>query len=540
MKRYFFKLLISLSLFNTVSSQTSNIYQSIDTLFGALESKEVPGMAVAVVRDGRLQYQHHYGMANLKKGIPVDSLTEFWIASVTKQFTAAAIYLLESENKISSLNHIRKYIPELPSVFDSVTIEQLLHHTSGIRDGFVLTALSKKMESDYTNENVLKYLCMQKELNFNPGTRFEYNNSGYVLLALVIERVTSLSYPEFMKTNIFTPLGMHHTRVAGKYEVGEKMAEGYHSKDFSNKPGSFEEGHFTGNSYGSTGIVTTLSDLVKWEIFIHYPKRVKKLEIPGAAILKEGKFKTGERIAYAGGLEKFIYHNETVFEHFGADEGFKANMLYFPGYNLSIIGLSNNTTNNQLSGTLYSIAAMLLKKKIIPLSTSSTDSLLWEQTYYDSSGFPVYKHIKMYKDYARISETPGGFEQVFYNRKDTFLPGDPVPLTSLLITKKDMRIQDPYYGQSRTIPAITPPSNGNNLAPMAGKYYSDELETTYEIIHKQGSLFFELAPGLEFQLYPLTNNDFILEYAGPNYIRFTKKGFEFSREGIHKLSFKKI
>jgi CubicO group peptidase (beta-lactamase class C family) len=215
-------------------AQIENKRLAIDSILTQWNNPKVPGMAVAVVQNNNLLYQRTYGMAHLGKRIPIDSATGFWIASVTKKFTAAGIYLLESENKISLQNSVRKYIKELPLVFEGIPLEQLIYHTRGLRDGFVLTALAKTQEEEYTNENVLKYLKQQKDWSFKPGTAFEYNNSGYVLLALVIERVSKQTYPEFMKTNIFIPWGMNHTYVAGKYQPNENAAEGYRSRDYSN------------------------------------------------------------------------------------------------------------------------------------------------------------------------------------------------------------------------------------------------------------------------------------------------------------------
>ena len=141
--RLFFLMLAISSL--VTHAQVSN--SRIDSLFAEWNKPMVPGVSIGVVQNGNLLYQRSFGLSNLSKGIPIDSLTEFWIASVTKQFTAFGIYLLESNGKVKLKNSVRRYIPELPLVFEPVTIDQLIHHTSGIRDGFVLTALSKKLEA---------------------------------------------------------------------------------------------------------------------------------------------------------------------------------------------------------------------------------------------------------------------------------------------------------------------------------------------------------------------------------------------------------
>jgi CubicO group peptidase (beta-lactamase class C family) len=523
-------------------AQIENKSLALDSILTHWNNPKVPGIAVAVVQNDNLLYQRTYGMAQLGKGIPIDSVTRFWIASVTKQFTAAGIYLLESENKISLQNSVRKYITELPPVFEGITIDHLIHHTSGIRDGFVLTALAKKQEEEYTNENVLKYLKQQMDLSFKPGTAFEYNNSGYVLLALVIERVSKQPYPEFMKTNIFTPLGMNHTYVAGKYQPNENAAEGYRSQDYSNNPGSFVEGHFKGNSYGSTGIMTTISDLAKWVVAIQVPGKNKNFKKVATRMLRTGKLSNGYEIAYAGGLEKFNYGGNIVFEHFGADDGFKANILYFPGTKLSIIGLANNTTNYQLSEKLYTIADVFLQKApALKTSIATTDTLLWEQSYFGATEFPAYRQVKMYNGFAKISDVPNGHETYYYPSKtNSFHTNDPISISSLVITKGSINIRDSYYRQNGKLIAIDSLEKAGNIEALAGKYYSAELETSYEIIFRQGQLLLEFVPGVEFNLLHLANHDFIFDYAGPNHVHFTNDGFEFSRDGVHKLWYKKM
>ncbi|RYG22817.1 MAG: class A beta-lactamase-related serine hydrolase, partial [Chitinophagaceae bacterium] len=200
---------------------------NLDQQLTSWESVKSPAISVAVVKNGQVLYSKSNGMANIHRGLLNDSTTQFWIASVTKQFTAAAIYKLVQHTNLSLSTSIRFLLPELPPLFEPVTIDHLLHHTSGIRDGFVLTALSKKPQSAYTNENVLHYLKASKHLNFSPGTRYEYNNAGYVLLAMAVEKVAGTAFPVYLKDSIFHPLGMHNSYVASSFPLNAKQAEGY-------------------------------------------------------------------------------------------------------------------------------------------------------------------------------------------------------------------------------------------------------------------------------------------------------------------------
>lgn len=537
-------LLILMALWtftNPAIGQLETTSDSINNLLYQWQKPDVPGIAIAVVKGGKLYYNKSYGMANIKKQKVVDSLTQFWIASVTKQFTATGIYMLEAEKKVNLEHSVKRYLPELPSIFEPVTIDHLLHHTSGIRDGFVLTALSKKTESDYTNENVFKYLQQQKEMNFQPGTEYEYNNSGYVLLAKIIESVSKESYKEFMKKNVFQPLGMLHTYVSGKYLANDSLAEGYHSKDYSNKEGSFEEGHFQGDTYGSTGVITTITDLVLWAKFIQAPGKLANSKQIASRLHKVGNLNDGKEIAYAGGLERFSYNGRTVYEHFGADEGFKANIIYFPSADLSIIGLTNNSTNYGLSKVLYSIADLILKNPERANSThAKADTLLFEAYYYDSSKLPVLKQVKRFNNYTTMSDMAGGPEIVHHTISDNVIAtDDPIPQTYKFFNQRQIAVIDPYYNLNRTLNKIVPVVGKSNFDRIVGTYYSSELQTSYEIKSSNNELILEFAPQIQFVLFRLTDNDFVFNYSGNNYIQFTKEGFEFSREGCRRLAFKR-
>ena len=328
---------------------------SIDSLLSPLETNQKPGLSVALVRDGKLIYSKYTGMANIKGGVKNDSSTQFWIASVTKQFTAAAVYKLVLEKKIALNNSVRRYLSDLPALFENITVNHLIHHTSGIRDGFVLTALAKNPPSSYTNENVIRYLKTSGNVNFSPGSKYEYNNSGYVLLATIIEKVSGKTYAGYLQENIFAPLGMRSTYVSSTFPTGEKQAEGYKESG----PNQFEPYHFSGDSHGSTGIITILADLARWSGFLQRPKSVPAMAPIVTPLLKTGQLSNGKTIAYAGGLEKFVYRGRSHFEHFGADEGFKADVLFFPSTNLSVIGLTNNDSYYNLLGLLYQISDLV-------------------------------------------------------------------------------------------------------------------------------------------------------------------------------------
>lgn len=510
------------------------INDSINRLLSNWESKQAPGISIAVVKNGNVIYSKSLGMANIKLKAVNDSSTTFWIASVTKQFTAAAIYQLALQKKLVLGNSVRTYLPELPALYQPITINHLIHHTSGSRDGFVLTALSKKPPSEYTNENVITYLKASHDLNFTPGSKFEYNNSGYVLLATVIEKVSGKSYTEYMKEMIFGPIGMRDTYISPSFPTDTKQAKGYREKE----PGTYQEFHFEGKTYGSTGVITTLRDLTRWSQFLQDPRKIPSLAAVAEQLIKTGYLRTKQSIAYAGGLEKFIYRGRSVFEHFGSDEGFKADILYFPKSKVSVIGLTNKDSYYGLLQLLFQVSDFVHDGKL-PRQTlvDETCSILSEEFYYNADT-PQFIKLQNFGGCVKVSSTYSGYAAPYRVIGDTLRSGDPVP-SQFLKRKQQLEVLNIYYPTDTRLQAIQPVSQKNDLHAFVGEYVSKELNTSYKITATEKGLQFEFVPGVVFDLFRITETDFQFDYLGANYVQFTKDGFAFSREGCRKLVFKK-
>src|SRR5438876_6046097 len=185
---------------------------AIDSVFSRYDHTGTPGCALGVFRDGRMVYQRGYGMADLNQGIAITPRTVFYLASTSKQFTAMSVALLAEQGKVRLDDPVRKYVPELPPYADSITVRNLIHHTSGIRDYLNLWALSGRSFADEIPEEVaLDLIARQHAADFPPGVRFSYSNSGYHLLALIVKRASGLTLRDFAEANIFRPLGMRST-----------------------------------------------------------------------------------------------------------------------------------------------------------------------------------------------------------------------------------------------------------------------------------------------------------------------------------------
>src|SRR5690606_24661933 len=207
-------LLVGVPLPAAAQQATSaDVLARTDSIFARMDSPTTPGCAVSVMQQGAIVFERGYGMANLEYGIPITPQSVFHVASVSKHFTAFAIELLVNEGRVSWDDDIRKYVPEVPDFGQPITLRHLVHHVSGIRDQWNLLSMAGwRWEADVvTQKDVLDIVSRQKALNFAPGERYLYSNTGYTLLAVVVERVTGQTLREFAQERMFEPLGMTQT-----------------------------------------------------------------------------------------------------------------------------------------------------------------------------------------------------------------------------------------------------------------------------------------------------------------------------------------
>ncbi len=337
-------LLVTIVL--NAQKKVDGIEKQIDSLFSGYNSS-TPGVAIAVVKDGRIILQKGYGTANLEYDIPITSKTVFHIASVSKQFTAFAIYLLEKQGKLSFDDDIRKYIPEVPALGKPIRIKHLLAHTSGIRDQWALLTLAGwRMDDVITTEHILKIISRQKELNFEPGTRFSYCNSGFTLLAEVVKRVTGKSFAQYTQEAIFEPLRMTNTQF---YDDFEKIVKN-RAYSYEMENGHYKKKNLNYSNAGATSLFTTTEDLCKWAMNFEHPvvgddELLVRFNQPstfnnGQPLL--ANIIDGDSVYQAKGQLIRHYRGENMYSHGGHDAGFRTYLARFPEKHLSIITLSND------------------------------------------------------------------------------------------------------------------------------------------------------------------------------------------------------
>jgi CubicO group peptidase (beta-lactamase class C family) len=336
-----------------------SITRQVDQVFAKWDQPNSPGCAVGIYKDGRTVYKHGYGMANLNDDVPITPATVFHVASMSKQFTAASIVLLAQQGKLSLDDDVHKYIPELPDFHQRITIRHLVHHTSGLRDQWALLELAgwRYSQDLITDDDVMSVITRQRDLNFKPGEKYTYCNTGFTLLGLIVKRVSGMSLREFTTKNIFEPLGMTHTHFRDDHEeVIKHDALGY-EQEGKDKPFRMSLTNF--DTVGATSLHTTVEDLQLWDENFYHPR------VGGAAfvqqMLERGKLNNGEQIDYAFGLAVGKYKGLPTVGHGGADAGYRSDITRFPDQHFSATVLCNSAEANP-SGLVDQIADIILEK----------------------------------------------------------------------------------------------------------------------------------------------------------------------------------
>lgn len=319
----------------------------VDAIFASWSSA-TPGCAVGVSRGGQVLLEKAYGMADLERGVPNTVETIFEAGSVSKQFTAAAVLLLAQDGKLSLDDPARRYLPELPDYGVPLTIRHMLQHTSGLRDWGEVAAIAgwPRGSRVHTHAHVLDIVSRQRALNFPPGTRYSYSNTGYNLAAVIVQRVSGMPLAEFTRARIFEPLGM--TRTSWR-DVHTRIVR-HRALAYGAGPSGFAADMPFENAYGNGGLLTTVGDLLIWnENFVTGT-------IGGPAFLalqqEPGRLNDGTPHAYAMGLRVDEYKGVAGVGHSGATAGYRAHLAYFPGQRLSVAVLCNVASGNATQSAL--------------------------------------------------------------------------------------------------------------------------------------------------------------------------------------------
>ena len=320
----------------------SRMEQVIQTF---VERKQFMG-AVLVARGVEVLLDKGYGLANVELDVPASPKTKFRLGSVTKQFTAASILLLQERGKLNLKDPVKKYMPDAPVAWSKITIFNLLTHTSGIPNFTSFTDYGSR-EPFVTTPEELVARFREKELDFQPGEQWSYSNSGYVLLGYLIEQISGESYAQFVKENIFKPLGMADSGYDSNSAILQNRASGY----AAGPNGLVNAGYVNMTvPFSAGGLYSTTEDLLRWEQALFGGKLLS------AASLKE--MTTPFKNDYACGLEVRTVNGHQVIDHGGGIEGFNTFLAYYPEDKLTVIVLGNvnGTAPRQIAQDLGTLA----------------------------------------------------------------------------------------------------------------------------------------------------------------------------------------
>lgn len=328
-------MLLSCSSTPQASIADKNRSSQVDELFAKYNRPDSPGAAVLVVKDGEIMHSKGYGSANITTRQPIKPETKFDLASVSKQFTAMAIMILAERGQLSYDDPLTKFFPQFPKYAQRITVRHLLYHTAGLPDYIGL--FYQDGEGEPSARDMLNLLIQQSGPEFRAGTQYEYSNSGYLVLAMIVEQVSKKTYPQFLKEYIFQPLEMSQTIVNNEQKpaISNKAIsydrEGKKIVDVDYDPLNY--------IYGDGGVHSTILDLYKWDQALYTERLVSASTLQQA--FKSGQLADGSDIDYGFGWEIGKYRRQRFVKHDGSWAGFRTMIVRYPVIKFSVIVLAN-------------------------------------------------------------------------------------------------------------------------------------------------------------------------------------------------------
>jgi CubicO group peptidase (beta-lactamase class C family) len=367
--------LSSLCVALTAATASAGADSIDDFVKSEMAKRQIPGVSIAVIRDGRLVKSQGYGLANIELKAPATVESVYQLASVSKQFTAAAILLLAQDGKLAIEDKIHKHLPDLPQAWNEVTVRHLLDHTSGIKSYTRIPDFFTTARKDYTHREIIK-LVADSPMEFKPGDKWVYNNTGYFLLGMIVENVSGKSFGDFLEERVFKPLGMNSTRMNDFKAIIPNRAHGY-----SAAGGKLVNGEYVSPTqpYSAGALVSTVADMAKWDAALNseglLPRSIRE------RMWTEAKINDGKGAGYGFGWAVGNRNGRKLVEHGGGIQGFSTHIARFLEDRLSVIVLTNS--DNGRAGTIANgIAGLTIpflkvaELKPIPDKDAETTSLL--------------------------------------------------------------------------------------------------------------------------------------------------------------------
>lgn len=457
----------------------------VDAVFTGWDRSNSPGCALGISERGKVVYERGYGMSDLQHALAIAPQSIFHVASVSKQFTAFAVAMLAEDGKLSLDDDVRKHIPELPAYATPITVRQLMHHTSGLRDQWQLLGYAgwRFPEDLITERDVMNIVQRQRGLNFTPQSEWVYSNTGFTLLAVIVRRVSGQSLRDFAQQRIFAPLGMTRTH----FHDDHTMIVPGRTSAYAPRLGGWRISLPVFDTYGATSLFSTTGDLLTWMANLDQPT------VGSAALVAEAQksavLSDGTPANYGYGLSLGTYRGLPVVGHGGADAGYRAQIERYPSRGLGIAVLCN-AASAVPSVLARRVADVMLGSSVPPDASTATDSATFAAT-----PAQLERWVGVYRD--SVAQT------VMRVRRagDGLRLGDGRSLTPTSDTSARvgtgpgrlvLRIEMGEVTGVRQLPrglrdivlrretAVTP--SKAVLAPYVGTYYSDELDVRYELV----------------------------------------------------------
>jgi CubicO group peptidase (beta-lactamase class C family) len=508
----------------------------VDALFAKWNKADSPGCALAVIKEGRIIYERGYGMANLEYDTPITPSSVFYAGSVSKQFAAMSIALLARQGKLKLDDNIHKYLPELPDYNPPITIRHLIHHTSGLRDGWELIDLAGRRTDDpYDMDDILELTKRQAELNFTPGEHHLYSNTGYWMLALIVKRASGQTLAEYAEENIFKPLGMSHSRFNDDHtSILKNRAVGY----APGKEGGFRLDIVNNDLVGAGGLWTTVEDLALWDQNFYSGK------VGGPAVIEElltpGVLNNGDRLDYAFGLVVGRYKGLREVDHGGSLAGYRADLIRFPDQQFSAVCMCNFATASPgsltkqvadiyLAGQLKTDEAAAGENWRTPEETGATSAppISAEQLadkagiYWNSASEEA---MRLYVNEGNLTLAIGQGQTLVPVSYEHFkLRGQAV---DLFFDRPDRRgplkLREVGLDSNPAIyEAVQPKTlSAAEMNELAGRYYAKELDARYVVMVQDGKLILRRKRSSDLVLYAMFADTFMNEDLGT--LRFAR------------------
>jgi CubicO group peptidase (beta-lactamase class C family) len=466
-----------------------------DSVFHAFDRTDGPGCAVGVYRHGAVEYARGYGMANLELGVAISPRTVFDVGSISKQFTAMSILLLAKDGKLSIDDPIRKYIPEMPAYADRITIRQLLSHTSGIRDHFgLLEVAGRSFDGTADTVDYLHYITRSAEPNFEPGTRYLYSNSGFVLLSTIVYRVSGQPLARFAAERIFKPLGMTDTRFQDDHTtIIPYRATAYMPRGAG---WALRMSQFDGMA-GAGGLHTNVEDFQRWihnyeQPTVGGPDIVAAMQT-ATRLNNDSLARSGPESAYGLGLSVGTYRGLRVVSHSGVWGGYRGAFNRFPDQDLTVSTFCN-FTNSGPDSLAKKVAAIYLGSDMGPdvAATWRTDLLSAPRVALGTEALRpltgVWRNLLLGE--VRRTQVAGDTLVLQGGGRTPLIPLGPrrfrAASGSEITFEQDSagmpsRLVVRAAGNPAVFSRVAPAASSLDLAEFAGTFVSPEVDVTYQL-----------------------------------------------------------